>query len=42
MGFAQKSNGEKVEIKVAEDGKLVGVNANDNEGEDDNEAEHED
>jgi uncharacterized membrane protein YkoI len=38
----QKSNGEKVEIKVAEDGKLVRVNANDNEEENDNEAEHED
>jgi uncharacterized membrane protein YkoI len=29
----QKPNGEKVEIKVAEDGKLVRVNANDNKGE---------
>ena len=38
----QNPNGEKVEIKVAEDGKLVRVNANDNEEENDNEAEHED
>jgi hypothetical protein len=36
----QKSYGEKVEIKVAEDGKLVRLNANDNEKE--NEGEHED
>ena len=38
----QKPNGEKVEIKVAEDGKLVGLNANDKEEENDNEGEHED
>jgi hypothetical protein len=38
----QKPNGEKAEIKVAEDGKLVGVKANNNEEENDNEAEHED
>jgi hypothetical protein len=38
----EKPNGEKVEIKVAEDGKLVRVNANDNEEENDNEGEHED
>jgi hypothetical protein len=38
----QKPNGEKVEIKVAEDGKLVRMNANDNEEENDYEAEHED
>jgi uncharacterized membrane protein YkoI len=38
----KKPNGEKVEIKVAEDGKLVRVNANDNEEKNDNEAEHED
>ena len=44
----QKPNGEKVEIKVAEDGKLVRVNTddnkgeNDNEGENNNEGEHED
>ena len=40
----QKPNGEKVEIKIAEDGKLVRLNANDNEGqsENDNEGEHED
>jgi uncharacterized membrane protein YkoI len=36
----QKSDGEKVEIKVAEDGKLVRLNTNDNEKE--NEGEHED
>jgi hypothetical protein len=40
----KKPNGEKVEIKVAEDGRLVRVNANDNEGqnENDDEGEHED
>ena len=38
----QKPSGEKVEIKVAEDGKLVGLNANDKEEENDNEGEHED
>jgi uncharacterized membrane protein YkoI len=38
----QKPNGEKVEIKVAEDGKLVRVNANDNEEENESEGEHED
>jgi hypothetical protein len=38
----QKPDGETVEIKVAEDGKLVGLNASDNEEENDNEAEHED
>jgi uncharacterized membrane protein YkoI len=38
----QKPNGEKVEVKVAEDGKLVRVNANDNEEESDSEDEHED
>ena len=38
----QKPNGETVEIKVAEDGKLAGLNANDNEEENNNEAEHED
>ena len=38
----QKPNGEKVEIKVAEDGKLVRVNTDDNKGENNNESENED
>jgi hypothetical protein len=38
----QKTNGEKVEIKVAEDGKLVRVNTDNNKEENDNEGENED